>query len=132
MSLKSPYKPGGMFEGASNIIFENARNLRENMTAAEMNLWMHLREGINGFKFRRQHPIFLFIADFYCHKVKLIVEIDGYFHNDKIVQEGDRLRTVELEKMGYTIIRFTNKEVLQNVDSVIQKITCIVSSLMKQ
>jgi very-short-patch-repair endonuclease len=60
------------------------------------------------------------------------VEIDGSFHNDKIVQEGDRLRTVELEKMGYTIIRFTNKEVLQNVDSVIQKITCIVSSLMKQ
>jgi hypothetical protein len=67
MSLKNPYKKGGMFEGASYLLFERAKRLRKNMTAAETVLWMHIKTGINGFKFRRQHPIGQYIADFYCH-----------------------------------------------------------------
>jgi very-short-patch-repair endonuclease len=78
MSLKNPYKPGGMFEGASRLIFANAKHLRKNMTATETVLWMYLKVGIDGFKFRRQHPIGLYIADFYCHKAKLIVEVDQF------------------------------------------------------
>jgi very-short-patch-repair endonuclease len=56
LSNKSPYKKGGMFEGASHLLFEKAKQLRNNMTGTEEVLWMHLRTGINGFKFRRQHP----------------------------------------------------------------------------
>ena len=79
MVLKSPHKAGGMFEGALHLIFENAKQLRKNMTNAEIALWIHLKGGMHGFKFRRQHPIAVYIADFYCHKVKLIIEVDGQY-----------------------------------------------------
>ena len=114
MSLKNPYKPGGMFEGASHLIFENAKTLREDMTAAEMNLWVKLRMGVNGFKFRRQHPIGIYIADFYCHKAKLIVEVDGSIHNNEEVIKSDVERQKELERWGYFVIRSTNKQIMQN------------------
>ncbi len=123
MSLKNPYKEGGMFEGASHLIFANAKHLRKNMTAAETVLWMHLKNGINGFKTRRQHPIGLYIADFYCHKVKLIVEVDGSIHNNADIKEADELRQKELERWGYTIMRFTNQQVMEGVEEVIKVIT---------
>ena len=70
MAFKNAYKSGGMFEGASHIIFENAKQLRKNMTDTEKFLWSYLKKGINGLKIRRQHPIGQYIADFYCHEVK--------------------------------------------------------------
>lgn len=120
MSLKNPYKAGGMFEGASHIIFENAKQLRKNMTTAEMALWLHLRKGINGSKFRRQHPIGLYIADFYSHSVKLIIELDGLIHNNKENRELDKIRQDEIERWGYTLIRFTNEEVFKKTDDVLE------------
>jgi cyclase len=123
MSLKNPYKPGGMFEGASHLIFKNAKNLRAEMTAAEMNLWMHLRKGINGFKFRRQHSIGIYIADFYCHKVKLIIEADGSIHDKEEVKKADEERQKELERWGYVVIRFSNKQIMENLEKVIKSIT---------
>jgi very-short-patch-repair endonuclease len=123
MLKKNPYKAGGMFEGASNVLFENAKQLRKNMTAAEIALWMHLKAGVNGFKFRRQHPIGLYIADFYCHKVKLIVEVDGPVHNDINVNELDEKRQAQLGQWGYIIIRFTNEEVLRIPEEVLSCIT---------
>lgn len=121
-----------MFEGASHLIFENAKHLRRNMTAAETALWMHLRTGINEFKFRRQHPIGLYIADFYCHKAKLIVEVDGSVHNNQVIKENDEARQKELENWGYTIIRFTNEDVLQKPEVVIDKISDIVNSIAQK
>lgn len=109
-----------MFEGASNLIFENAKQLRKNMTDAEIALWIHLKSGLSGFKFRRQHPIGFFIADFYCHKVKLILEIDGSIHNNPEVKEADERRQAELEKLGYIIRRFTNEEVLNKPEEVLE------------
>ncbi len=103
-----------MFEGASHLIFENAKTLRGNMTAAEINLWMYLRKGVNGFKFRRQHPIGIYIADFYCHKAKLIIELDGSIHNIEEVIKNDEERQKELERWGYFVIRSTNKQIMQN------------------
>jgi very-short-patch-repair endonuclease len=123
MALKNPYKAGGMFEGASNLIFENAKQLRKNMTDAEIALWIHLKGGINGFKFRRQHPIGFYIADFFCHKVKLIIEIDGSIHNNIEVKEIDEKRQAELENWGYIIIRFTNEEALNKPEDVLKNIT---------
>jgi cyclase len=122
MALKNPYKQGGMFEGASHLLFENAKHLRKNMTASEMALWLRLREGINGFKIRRQHPIGLYVADFYCHKAKLIIEVDGSIHNQDDIKDTDRIRENDLKKWGYTIIRFTNEEVMQKPEVVIEVI----------
>lgn len=112
----------GMFKGASNLIFENATHLRKNMTHAETILWLHLRKGINGLKFRRQHPIGIFIADFYCHKVKLIVEVDGSIHTITEVKENDEVRQQQLTEWGYEIIRFTNKQIINEVEKILELI----------
>ena len=112
-----------MFEGASHIIFENATQLRKNMTAAEMSLWLHLRSGLFGYKFRRQHPISIYIADFYCHRAKLIIELDGSIHNQEDVKKNDAIRQADLEKWGYTVIRFTNHEVFEQLELVVKKIS---------
>lgn len=119
-----------MFEGASHIIFANAKHLRKNMTNAETALWMHLKKGINGLKIRRQHPIGLYIADFYCHKVKLIIEIDGMIHKKEEIEILDRRREKELITWGYSLIRFTNEEVLKTSENVITCITKKISELI--
>ena len=111
-----------MFEGASHLIFTNAKHLRKNMTDAEIFLWMYLKNGIEGLKFRRQHPIGVYIADFYCHKVKLIIEADGSIHNTIKIIEKDQQKEKDLKDWGYNIIRFTNKQILSNTDFVIDKI----------
>jgi cyclase len=132
MVKKNPYKKGGMFEGASHLIFENAKRLRNNMTDSEIALWMYLRRGINGLKFRRQHPIGVYIADFYCHKAKLIVEIDGSVHNQEEVQIQDKIREEDIKQLGYDIIRFTNNEVHQSIDKVLDKIKNRLINLQTQ
>ena len=122
LGVKNPYKEGGMFEGASHIIFTNAKHLRKNMTEAEKELWFCLKAGIDGLKFRRQHPIGIYIADFFCHKVKLIIEVDGAIHNEKDIKAADETRQKELEIWGYTIIRFTNQQVLEETEYVLKSI----------
>ena len=112
-----------MFEGASHIIFANAKHLRKNMTDAETALWIHLKKGINGIRFRRQHPIGLYIADFYCHRAKLIIEIDGSIHNDPSVKKMDEQRENDLIRWGYTIIRFKNAQALKEPEKLIELIT---------
>ena len=99
------------------------------MTDAEKLLWVYLKSGIDGLKFRRQHPIGLYIADFYCHQTKLIVEIDGSVHNEKDVKETDEARQKELERWGYTIIRFTNQEVMKFPGNIIKIIAEKISFL---
>ena len=105
------------------MIFENAKRLRNTPTPAERILWMYLRNGINNFKIRRQHPIGLYIADFYCHEVKLIIELDGSIHDSPEKKELDKDRERDLEKWGYTIIRFANQEVISTSEEVIRIIT---------
>ena len=114
--------PDSMFYGASPIIFELAKKLRNNVTATEMILWGRLKEYFPQLKFRRQHPISLYIADFYCHSQKLIIEIDGSIHNLPEVIENDITRQKDLEELGITVIRFTNKDILINLETTIRKI----------
>lgn len=78
-----------MFYGASNIIFKNAKALRKRQTDAERLLWQQINEKKLGVKFRRQHPISFYIVDFYCHEVKLIIELDGGIHDLKEHIEND-------------------------------------------
>ena len=123
MGFKSPFKEGGMFEDASHKIFANAKILRTNMTAAEMALWLHLKKGVNGLKFRRQHPIGKYVADFYCHAGKLIVELDGTIHNNPEIRSIDKEREETLVAWGYKVIRFTNKDVFERIEFVLKVIS---------
>ena len=103
--------------------YENARSLRKLQTKAEGKLWQALRNGkVDDLKFRRQHAFDNYILDFYCHKIKLAVEVDGAVHNDPEVTTYDIVRTKNLNDNGITVLRFTNDEVEKNIKSVIQKI----------
>ena len=97
--------------------------LRKTETEAEKLLWEKLKNNqLGGFKFRRQHPISLYIADFYCHRLKLIIEIDGGYHFTKEQIQKDEERTKILEFNGVNVIRFSNDEVLSNIDNVLNEI----------
>ncbi|GAT64027.1 endonuclease domain-containing protein [Paludibacter jiangxiensis] len=109
-----------MFYGAKRTIFQNAELLRKNMTPAETKLWENLNKSQLGVRFKAQHPIDIFVADFYCHKFKLVIEIDGGIHEYQ--QAYDDGRTAELEKWGLTVIRFTNEEVLNDIEKVVDSI----------
>ena len=91
------------------------------MTLAEQVMWEHLKS-IQGFHFRRQHPIGDYIADFICLKKRLVIEIDGNYHNIMEQKEDDETRTANLIQLGYDVIRFTNDSVLNDIQNVIQQI----------
>jgi very-short-patch-repair endonuclease len=89
------------------------------MTEAEKILWEELKNRkVFKVKFRRQHPIDIFIADFYCHELKIAIEVDGEIHMNKEVVEYDDGRTHDLEKLGITILRFTNDQIFNNIRNV--------------
>jgi len=119
-----------MFYGADSKTFEAATILRKNMTLAELVLWKKLKDKtLFKDKFRRQHPVNLFIVDFYCHKYKLAIEIDGEIHKTDGMKEYDLNRSSELDKFGVTVIRFSNDEVIFNIASVITTIQKIITEL---
>ena len=107
------------------VLKDFANENRKNMTDAERVLWNGLRT-IPETRFRRQHPIGDYIADFICMKHKLVVEVDGGYHSEPRQQEDDETRTHNLENLGYNVIRFTNEEVLFDTDNVITKIKNIL------
>ncbi len=112
-----------MYYGADSRTLRTAGMLRRNMTLAELILWKKLKDK-NYFntKFRRQHPIFIFIVDFYCHEYKLVIEVDGEVHDDNELHQYDLGRTAELNRFGIKVIRFTNEEVISNVALAVMKI----------
>jgi len=113
-----------MYLKAAPILFEYAKELRdEKSTKAERALWQELKsKKLNGYKFRFQHLIGKFIADFYCNEKKLIIEIDGGYHFEKEQEELDEARTEWLEMRGIKVIRFKNEEVLQRLQTVLEMI----------
>jgi very-short-patch-repair endonuclease len=105
----------------SDRLLNNYRkSLRNNLTPQEVKIWNYLKGKRLGAKFERQHSVGPYIADFYCSKKKLIIEIDGSQH--ELNKEYDEERTRYLEMQGYRILRFWNNEVDSNVVSVISKI----------
>ena len=117
-----------MFYNAKPLIFERAKMLRKNMTESEEILWEQLKgKKLLGLRFRPQHPIDIFIADFYCHPVKLIIEVDGGIHKSRDQKEYDIGRTAELNYWEIKVIRFTNEEIENKINEVIKEIekTCI-------
>ncbi len=110
-----------LYYDASPTIRAFAKELRKNMTPAEKLLWNRLRNRkVANCKFRRQHPIDTFIADFYCHEKKLVIEIDGKIHNKQ--KQYDINRTAEMQNYGITVIRITNDEVEKELEKVVEVI----------
>jgi very-short-patch-repair endonuclease len=90
------------------------------MTDAERRLWAALRgRRLQGYKFRRQHPLGSFVLDFVCMEHRLVIEADGGQHSDN---EADRRRTRWLESRGWRVIRFWNNEILSNTEGVVETI----------
>lgn len=104
------------------ILKNRRRTLRKNPTQAEEFLWKYLRNNFLGVKISRQVGIGSFIVDFCCRSQRLIIEIDGEIHDALEIAEYDGVRGDILEKLGYKILRFKNKEVFDNTMSVIQTI----------
>lgn len=120
------------FFGASPEIIARARELRNRTTLCEKILWQKLRKKrLNRFIFRRQHPISQFIVVFYCHGLRLIIEVDGSVHDSEEQKERDLNRTAELENLGLTVIRFRNEEILKNERKVSKKISDAVKNHLK-
>jgi very-short-patch-repair endonuclease len=106
---------------------DRARSLRRASTDAERKLWAHLRSRqLKGAKFRRQHPIGPYIADFACVEAKLIIELDGGGHDRDEQLHADEVRSAYLESCGYRVVRFWNNEVMENIDGVLEQIAELV------
>jgi very-short-patch-repair endonuclease len=98
-----------------------ARTLRKQMTLAEILLWQQVKgKQVLGFDFHRQKPIDEYVVDFYCPRLKLVLEIDGDSHEGR--EEADRIRQEILESMGLTVIRFEDSEVKSNMDGVLDQL----------
>ncbi|AGC76304.1 very-short-patch-repair endonuclease [Nonlabens dokdonensis] len=121
----------GMFAGATAEVRKFAIQLRANTTESENKLWDYLKTKPNGLKFRRQHPFNLYILDFYCHKLRLAIEIDGGYHFTRLQQEKDRDRTLEISKYKVDVIRFTDIEVIDDYPNVIDKIDSVIKERLK-
>lgn len=121
-----------MHYGASKIIFQYAEALRRNMTETEKILWERLCKNKLGVRIRRQHPIYKYIADYYCHELKLIIEIDGEIHLSKENKEYDISRDITLNEFGIQIIRFTNEQVINGLDQVIIEINKKIEELKQK
>lgn len=117
-----------MFYGASNLIFQKAEELRNRPTPAEDLLWNYIKGGQLGAKFRRQHPVSLYVLDFYCHELKLAIELDGSIHELDEVKENDQIRETTLRNLEINILRFDNKDVFENIAEVINKINIAIKT----
>jgi very-short-patch-repair endonuclease len=114
------FKEGDYFLPYNPQLVPRAKEMRKNPTIAERKLWGYLRNF--PVKFWRQRPIDNFIVDFYCPKLKLVIEVDGDSHFTDLGLVYDEERTRVLEGYGLRIIRFTNDEVLQNFEGVCEQI----------
>ena len=103
-----------------DLLKEYAKSNREEMTESEKVLWNALRDNIQGYRFRRQHAIGQYIADFVCLPAQLVIEVDGGYHQSLEQQEMDNIRTNYLEEKGFHVVRFSNEEVSTNIKGVIQ------------
>lgn len=100
-----------------------ACTLRQNSGLAEQRVWALLRGGcIDGHKFRRQHPISRYVADFACDHLRLVIEIDGGIHDQDEVVTSDHLRQTDLEALGWTVLRFSNTQALSEPEGVVSAI----------
>ncbi len=120
-----------MHYGAKPRLFEYAAEMRKKPTATERIIWEVVKTApFDQYRFRRQHPIGAFIADFYSHRLKVVVEIDGGYHLDREQMMLDSFRDSDMNAYGIKVIRFTDKEVLNDVSSVKARIAHFVNTAL--
>ncbi len=104
----------------NKILGPYANALRKDMTKAEACLWKYIlrASGLRGYPFRRQRPVLNYIADFMCKDLMLIIEVDGITHLDENVIKNDKIRQQKLENLGFTVLRFTDDDVLKHIEEV--------------
>ncbi len=116
--MKKPFH-----QGAASGLFENAKALRKRQTDAENILWEHLRNRrFHGLKFRRQHPLGSYIADFYCHELNLVIEADGAVHDKDEQRLYDANRTQTLTEGGVTVVRFANNDLENDISHCLNRL----------
>lgn len=131
-TLALPLKGGGerYSHKYSKFAKDKSIELRKNMTDAENKLWHYIRkEQMNGNKFRRQQPIGPYIVDFVCQPKKLVLEVDGGQHNSDECMDFDNKRTTYLNNVGYTVLRFWNNEIFDNIQGILERINDVLNSL---
>jgi very-short-patch-repair endonuclease len=106
-----------------------ANTLRKGMTKAEACLWKYVLRAkqMKGYQFRRQRPVLNYIADFMCKELRLVIEVDGITHDEKLA--NDKRRTDELRQAGFRVIRFTDEEVLTNIRGVAREIEKYIDNI---
>lgn len=113
-------------------VVELARGLRGRQTSSEQILWDCLRNRrLAGAKFRRQRPLGRYIADFYCHEARLVIELEGIGHDEEEQRENDTVRQETIEQQGIVVLSFTNEEVIRDLDAVLIKIMEALTSSTK-
>jgi len=118
-----------MHYSASKTVFQYAEQSRKNMTDAEKIVWERLCKNQLDIRIRKQHLIYKYIADYYCHELKLVIEIDGGIHLSKENREYDVSRDITLNEFGIDIIRFPNDQVINNIDEIIEEIKTKIDEL---
>lgn len=109
---------------------QRRKKLRRNMPKGERLLWQHLKGSqLGGYKFRRQAGVGPYVVDFYCPKLRLVVEVDGYSHMNEEAQAYDRKRDAYMKQLGLTVNRYTGVQVWEELDSVKQNILNACKSL---
>jgi len=108
-----------------------AKELRKGLTKSEACLWKYALKAkqLKGYQFRRQRPILQYIADFFCKELMLIIELDGITHDDEVALVKDNRREERLAKAGFKIVRFTDEEVLNNMDGVLSELERIIGKI---
>jgi very-short-patch-repair endonuclease len=121
-----------MFQNATPHLMHRAKKLRAKETKAEKAFWQLVRDyRVGGYKFRRQHALAHYVVDFYCHKLQLVIELDGSIHDLCHVREYDLRRQLDIEMMGMKVHRFDNRDVLERPDYVVDQLKQIIAQLEK-
>lgn len=130
MKKDHPHYQEGMWKGAPSNNFGRAKFLRAQMTQAEQHLWEKLKmEPFTKYRFRRQHPVQNFIVDFYSHALRMVIEVDGPYHEDIEQEKSDEKRTEILQFNNLKLLRFTNYDVLNDTDKVLEEIKIEIESI---
>ncbi len=118
-----PYNPG---------LRKFARELRNNSTHGEVLLWKRISRKKLGVQFHRQVPVYEYIIDFYCHELKLAIEVDGSSHNNPVQIEKDQLRDYQLRQLGIIVFRIEDSNIKQKMDSVIRFLNSRIEALSEK
>lgn len=117
---------------ANGRLLNHARLSRLHSTKAEELLWERLRANQTGYKFRRQHPLLKYVVDFYCHALKLVIEVDGSIHREPINHLEDENKDFDLADKAIEVLRFTNDQVINEMELVMIEIYKVISMLEKK